>query len=329
MVNFDDVVPGFIRAHYQSKGSVRMLADYHVHHHLDVCASNEMTVENITAEAKRIGLQEIAILKHYSRQFPNGRAQYQEWHRIIPQEFELFLSEMAGASSTDELQIFSGVETELMNEAGDINIELEQQQRVDMVALSVHFMPFLDVLDLSADNYPHILNPNSEAYHASIGPWLHKVKEIGAENIIKAFINAYCNAIQKNPRVRTLAHMMDGLEPLRLYQIDVDSIEIDKLLSLMEPLMYCMRQHHVLWELHTMPIRQKAILHHANELGVHFCATADAHFISGGWANMFDHWRADRILDNLSLTRGHVRWPNYDEMALESEGIPVEDIPDL
>ena len=283
-----------------------MLVDYHVHHHLDVCTSNEMTVPNIAEEAKRIWLQEITVLKHYSRQLPNGQAQYQDWHRIIPQELELFLNELAGFSPTDGLRIFSGVETELINEDGDINIEIEQQQRVDMVALSVHFMPYLDVLDLGSDNYPHILSPNSEAYRVSIEPWIHKVKQIGAEDIIRALVNAYCNAIQRNPKVRTLAHMMDGLEPLRLYQIDVDHIEIDTLLSLMEPLMCCMREHQVLWELHTMPIKQKAILHRANDLGVRFCATADAHFISGGWANISDHWRADRILDNLSLTRGYI-----------------------
>jgi len=265
-----------------------------------------MTVQNIAAEAKRIELQEIAVLKHYSRQLPNNQAQYQDWHRIRPQEFELFLSELDGFSSTDGLQIFSGVETELINEDGVINIEVEQQQRVDMVALSVHFMPYLDVLDLGIDNYPHILSPSTEAYRASIEPWLHKVKQVGAEDIIRALVNAYCNAIQRNPKVRTLAHMMDGLEPLRLYQIDVDSVEIDTLVSLMEPLMHCMREHQVLWELHTMPIKQKTILQFANALGVRFCATADAHFISGGWANMSDHWRADRILDNLSLARGYI-----------------------
>ena len=283
-----------------------MLVDYHVHHHLDVCTSNEMTIQNIAAEAKRIPLQEIAVLKHYSRQLPNEQAQYQDWHRIIPQEFDLFLNELAGFSSTDDLKIFSGVETELVNEDGVINIELEQQQRIDMVALSVHFMPFLDVLDLRSDNYPHILNPNSEAYRASIEQWLHKIKQIGAEDIIRSLVNAYCNAIQRNPKVRTLAHMTDGLEPLRLYRIDVDSIEIDTLVSLMEPLMHCMREHQVLWELHTMPIKQKAILQFANALGVRFCATADAHFITGGWANMSDHWRADRILDNLTLARGFI-----------------------
>jgi len=263
-----------------------------------------MTVQNIAAEAKRIELQEIAIIKHYSRRLPNGQARYQDWFRIIPREFDLFLNELSGFSSTDDLQMFSGVETELINEDGVINIEIEQQQRIDMVALSVHFMPYLDVLDLRSDNYPHILSPNTEAYRASIEPWLHKVEQIGAEDIIRSLVNAYCNAIQRNPKVRTLAHMTDGLEPLRLYQIDVDHLEIDTLVSLMEPLMHCMREHHVLWELHTMPIKQMAILRHANALGVRFCATADAHFITGGWANMSDHWRAYRILENYSLARG-------------------------
>jgi len=76
--------------------------------------------------------------------------------------------------------------------------------------------------------------------------------------------------------------------------------------GLMEPLMLCMREHQVLWELHTIVPRQEAILHRANELGVRFCATADAHFITGGWANISDYYKALRIIDDLELIQGYI-----------------------
>ena len=282
-----------------------MSADYHIHYYLDACASNEMTLQNIVSAAKQAGLREIAVLKHYSRELPNGRAQYETWYRIIPGAFEYYLFEMAGFSS-DDLKIYSGVETELINEDGEVNIEYEHQQRVDIVALSVHYMPYLDVLNLSGDTYPHILSPNSDAYRASIEPWLNKVRQTSIDSIVSALVNAYCNAIEKNPKIRTLSHMSDGLEPLRSYQIAVDQVPADTLVGLMEPLMHCMRDHQVLWELHTIVPKQKAVLYRANELGVRFCATADAHFISGGWANISDYYKAERIINDLSLERGYI-----------------------
>ena len=283
-----------------------MLADYHVHYHLDACASKEMTLDNIVAEAIRVGLHEIAILKHYSSELPNGRAQYQEYYRIVPIVFEKYLYDIITFTPLPDLMIYSGVETELISEDGLINIEPEQQERIDMVALSVHFMPYLDILNISNDNYPHILSPGTDSYLASINPWLRKIEQAGAENIIIGLVNAYCNAIRRNPKIRTLAHMMDGLEPLRLYHIAVDQVPADTLVRLMEPLMLCMLEHQVLWELHTMAPKQKAILFRANELGVRFSATADAHYITGGWANISDHGKAEKIIDNLSLNRGNI-----------------------
>jgi len=283
-----------------------MPADYHVHCYLDACASKEMTLQNIVSAAKQTGLQEIAILKHYSKEFPNGRAQYETWYRIIPGAFEYYLYEMSVFPSDNDLVIYSGVETELVNEDGDINIEAEQQQRVDIVALSVHYMPYLDIFALSSGNYPHILSPNSDSYRASIGQWLQKVEKTETDSIISGLVNAYCNAIEKNPKIRTLAHMSDGLEPLRLYHIAVDKLPTDILVDLMEPLMLCMCEHQVLWELHTIVPKQKAILHRANELGVRFCATADAHFITGGWANISDYYKALRIIDDLELIQGYI-----------------------
>ena len=256
-----------------------MLADYHVHYYTDKCASPEMTLPNIIAEAQKAGLNEIAVLKHYSKSLPNGGDNFESWYRIVPEEFEEYLSDIAQFKSlrnSGDFRIYSGVETELVSEDGIINIENEQQQRVDIVALSAHYLPYLCAPDL-----------------------------YNSEKIIQGLANAYCNAIRKNPKVRTLAHMGDGLGLLREC-FDVDKIETDKLVNLMEPLMICMRKHDVLWELTTEMPMQKDIILHANKLGVRFCATADAHFISNGWANISEHNKAEEIIDSLELNRGYL-----------------------
>jgi len=94
----------------------------------------------------------------------------------------------------------------------------------------------------------------------------------------------------------------DEYESVRSFR----SSDLPDVLRLMEPLMLCMLEHQVLWELHTMAPKQKAILFRANELGVRFSATADAHYITGGWANISDHGKAEKIIDNLSLNRGNI-----------------------
>jgi len=63
----------------------------------------------------------------------------------------------------------------------------------------------------------------------------------------------------------------------------------------------------VLWELTPAPVERPAILRRADALGVRFCATADAHFLqTPGWANLYDHAKAEAVIDEFGLTRGEL-----------------------
>ena len=56
--------------------------DYHVHYYIDGCAADDMTFENIERKALSIGLDEITVLKHYSRRMPNGRPEWVFWKQV-------------------------------------------------------------------------------------------------------------------------------------------------------------------------------------------------------------------------------------------------------
>lgn len=263
-------------------------SDYHIHYYLDKCANASMTFENIEEEAHRLGLEEITVLKHYSHAMPNGEADWVCWHRIIPEQFERFLSEREAYKQKYPIKLFTGVETELVNEKGDINIPDSDLARVDMGALSVHYMITLDCLDMDLMLYPNLAfcpNDNNDAGRAVVERWRVKANKVGAERIVKGLVNAYVNAIERHPRVRTLAHINDGVMPLTTYLIDIPSIDSELLPRLFDPLYETMKATGVKWEI-AGNCRYESIVRRARDAGVEFAVTADSHFISGGWANL-------------------------------------------
>lgn len=281
--------------------------DYHVHYHIDRCASDCMTLENIDAYAHRLGLTELTVLKHYSHAMPNGEAHWANWHRIIPAEFDAYLSDLGRFRSRHGIMIHSGAETELLNQAGDINIPPTAQDRLDMVALSMHHMIGLDALPLDAGCYP----PNStDADRGWLERWSERVNDVGPGAFVDGIVEANINAIRRFPKIRTLAHMHDGLYMLRDYRVPVDTLSDDELIGRMEPLMRCMAEHGVLWELQGRSVTRPAVLRRANELGVLFAATGDAHFLEGSpWGNFSDHTAAQQLIDSLGLRNGTIAFP--------------------
>ncbi len=59
---------------------------------------------------------------------------------MVPEQFNQFLKEINAYKSKYGLNILSGVETELINEGGDINIPEKDIKKIDMITLSVHYM---------------------------------------------------------------------------------------------------------------------------------------------------------------------------------------------
>lgn len=167
---------------------------------------------NIEKKALELGLDEISVLKHHSRRMPNGEAVWVCWKRVKPDEWQRYLDEYA-AYRPEKLTIHSGVESELCGEDGEINISDEEAAKIDMVALSVHYMPDLDGLKMDFLLYPDLNfcpEQNNEEGRRELARWREKAAAFGAENAVKGLVNGYCNAIRAHKKVRTLSHMYDG-----------------------------------------------------------------------------------------------------------------------
>ncbi|PKM63225.1 MAG: hypothetical protein CVU97_01455 [Firmicutes bacterium HGW-Firmicutes-21] len=283
------------------------MLDYHIHYYIDSCANDEMTFTNIENKCVELGITEAAVLKHYSSAMPNGKDDWICWHRTKPEQWKQYLAEYA-AYKPRSILMSSGVETELCNERGDINIPVEEQQKIDLVQLSVHYMIDLDCLPLSLLIYPNLnFCPefNNDEGRRLLEEWRQKTVDAGEENIIKGLVNAYMNAIKRYPKVKSLAHMGDGLVPLRTYLVAVDKVGNERIIEIFEPLMSLMAEKGVVWEL-AGSCGNTAMLKRANELGVSFTATADAHFLDSGWGPLSKHKNAEVFLDSMSLRRGKI-----------------------
>jgi len=280
------------------------LRDYHVHYFADDCSHAEMTLANIEREAARLGFDTVCVLKHYSHALPNGQAAWVHWKRIVPEQFAAFLQDIRAYKSSSGLRMLAGVETELVDDAGTINITAEDAAQLDAAILSVHWLPRMATATPDPALIPGQL---ADSPVAAVQAWRAAVEARGVEAILANFVSAYVRAIERNPKVRVLGHMYDGLLPLRAYAVPVDALPDDRLIVLMEPLMKACASHRVLWELTPEAIERPAILRQAGALGVRFCATADAHFLqTPGWANLSLHARAEAVIDEYGLMHGEL-----------------------
>lgn len=281
------------------------LCDYHVHYFLDGCAHEEMTLANIEREAARLDLDEICVLKHYSQELPNGEDVWVHWKRIIPEQFAAFLKDIRNHKSSSGVSMLAGVETEIVDDSGQVNISPEDADNLDVLVLSAHWLPRMSILEMDPDLIPGQLDKSPPA---ALAHWREKVQECGAEAIVENFVSSYVHAIERNAKVLVLGHMSDGLLPLRKYDVPVDALSDKKLALLMEPLMLACAEKEVLWELKEDPVKRASILQRANALGVRFSATADAHYLqTDGWSNLRDHFKAEEYIASLGLTKGTIR----------------------
>lgn len=86
-----------------------------------------------------------------------------------------------------------------------------------------------------------------------------------------------------------------------LYGIRFDSMKESLFTEILEPLMRAAAEQEVLWEItEACPIRP--MFRRAQELGVHFTPTSDAHFISGGWGPLSRRRGAVEKMESMGLT---------------------------
>ncbi len=285
------------------------MKDYHVHYYIDTCSNEAMTFENIDKKCKELGITEAAVLKHYSHWFPNEQDAWIFWNQIKEEEWNTYLREFSEFKPKYTL-FRSGVETELLNQRGDINIPVSEQEKIDIVQLSVHFMMDMDCLPMDLLIYPNFKicprfdNPEGRAL---LEKWEEKVEAAGTENIISGHVQGYMNAINRFSKVKSLAHFDDGMAPLRTYHVDVNKVSQERVLEIFEPLMKLMAEKGVAWEL-AGPTTNLAMLKRAHELGVFFTATADAHFLEGGWGPLTRHIDARNFILENSLRLGEIEF---------------------
>ena len=285
--------------------------DYHVHYYLDGCASPDMTLPVIDREARKMGLEEIAVLKHYSAALPNGEQDWVSWHVIKEDQFERYLQEMKDYQPAEGLKIFSGVETELVNDEGEINIPLAKQDLIDSIALSVHYIPKMAGVKEDFLYHPRAqaqLMETDDTAKKAMKRWMEQVRDLGSAYFIEQLVQGYVKAFEKYPKVHQASHMYDGLFPLRDYRIPYEELGEKKIIERMEPLMEAMVRYDVLWELLPEPIGNENILKRANEMGVRFIASADGHSINGTWGRFPDHAEAEALIDRLGLNKGIIHW---------------------
>lgn len=276
------------------------MKDFHIHFHLDACGAPEMTMENIERACIELGIDEACIVKHYSARMPNGKNDWICWHVTAGDALERFLAEYR-AYAPSQVKFHCGVETELLNDRGDINIPLSDQAKVDIVQCSIHFMIDTEKLPMTLMLYPDLnFTPehNNEDGRRQLAEWKEKVDSVGAEYLISAVANGYRNAIIRNPGIKSLSHMADGMKALRLYLVDVASVPVSRQVEIFEPLMKLMAERNIFWEIADEPA-EKAIIRRAHELGVTFTATADGHQLHEGWGPLSRHINAENRLKSL------------------------------
>lgn len=285
-------------------------ADYHIHNYFDICATPEMTFSNIDDKSYSLELEEISVLTHYCQAMPNEKNAWVSWKTVNLDKFNAFIEEAQNYKSHHNIRFFRGVETELMNDKGDINIPLAEQEKIDMVALSVHFLPSMSFIPMEMEKEVDITGfplKCSEETKSALEKWYTLVESVGVEKVLEGIVNGYMNAVKRFPKVRTLSHAYDILQILVSYHLNPTQIPETKAIEIIEPLMYTLKDHSVLWELTHHEVLYPAILKRANEIGVRFTPTCDAHFLGyHPWGSFNDHDKAEELIEKYGLQKGNL-----------------------
>ncbi len=276
------------------------MKDFHIHYHMDECGADEMTMPNIEKACIDLGIDEAAVLKHYSQALPNKEKDWIFWHVQGTKELDKFLSEYR-AYTPKQVKFHCGVETELINDKGDINIPLEDQNKVDIVQLSIHFMIDTQKLPMDMVMFPDTYvcpEYGTEEGQKRWKQWLERVNSVGAEYLLEATVQGYCNAIKRYPKIKSLAHMGNGIGHLVRYGANIESVPMSKRIEIYEPLIKLMAEKGVNWELTSGGMWQE-LFNVAYKAGVNFTCTADGHQLYEGWGPLCNHIKAEEALAKL------------------------------
>jgi putative hydrolase len=111
---------------------IKVIADFHIH----TTASGDgfSTVKEISDYAKQIGLAMIAITDHGPNLICSAHAYY----------FKSLVDNIHGDS---DLMILPGIEANILNDSGDLDIPLEQIEQLSFVIIAFHEFAYGDLSD--------------------------------------------------------------------------------------------------------------------------------------------------------------------------------------
>lgn len=276
------------------------MKDFHIHYHLDQCGAAEMTMPNIEKACIDLGIDEATVLKHYSAALPTGQKDWAAWHVQGTAELDRFIEEY-NAYIPEKVIFHSGIETELINDRGDINCPVSDQEKVDMVQLSIHFMIDTEKLPMTFYYHPDAFwspEMKTEEGQRAWKQWKESVNDVGAEYLIEATAKGYMNAIKRFPMVKSLSHMGDGMAHLKTWGADINSVPMKRRVEILEPLMKLMAEKGTFWEVTPGGVSPEIFMR-AYELGVTFTCTCDGHQLYEGWGPLCNHIKAENKLNEL------------------------------
>lgn len=176
----------------------------HVHTHLCDGQPN-MTVENIAAEAEKLGIRLIVLTPHFHKQVSDESATlYEDTNPEIlvrlREEIERYHKDSNG-----NVRFLLSTEADILNVHGDLSLNLtkEVEEALDFVTMAVNYHPLLP-LNMVETTYSRCI----AGLHGS-GEYMKCVNKVGTvSDILEALYETEVNAIKKVQYPAMLGHFL-------------------------------------------------------------------------------------------------------------------------
>lgn len=176
----------------------------HVHTHL--CDGREnMTVENIAAEAEKLGIRLIILTPHFHKQVSDASATlYEDTNPDILVQLREEINHYHRTSG-DRVKFMLSTEADILNVNGDLSLNLtkEAEDALDFITMAVNYHPLLP-LNLVEITYSRCI----AGIHDS-GEYAKCVSKVGTvSDILEALYETEVNAIMKAQYPAMLGHFL-------------------------------------------------------------------------------------------------------------------------
>ncbi len=144
---------------------MNVLADYHTHSRYSRWYHAKHNVDQMTAEAKRLGLKQIAITDHGPKHTMFG---------IKSKNIDKAKSDCLRATKKYNMPVFFGIEANIIGGDGTIDLTAEQLSKLDILLMGYHKgtkCDFIKYFDKKNRNTPEQILKNTNAYVNAINKY--------------------------------------------------------------------------------------------------------------------------------------------------------------